>query len=403
MVINMKKTWKRFIHLLLLAAVILGGTITGPLPARAANPDKMEVHFIDVGQGDATLITCGGQAMLIDAGDDTKGTAIQNYLQKRNIKKLDYLILTHPDADHIGGAPVIITKFDIDKVFMSNYEKDTKAYQKLIQALDDKRLRYSTPVAGAQYMLGTATITILGPNDTYDNPNDASVACMIQNGNNKFLFTGDAGEDAENDILDSGLDISADVYKVGHHGSRYSTSKAFFNAVKPSCAVISCGEDNSYGHPHAQTLNTLRTNGVKVYRTDESGTIVATSDGKKITFNVPESDTWKPGEPTQSAESSKTTQAQDVPKQTTEPASSEQDVPKENNDSVSSLQEAPKEEVSAQTPVGITYVLNKNTKKFHLPKCSSVETIKPKNREDTTMSRDEVIGAGYVPCKRCNP
>lgn len=399
----MKKLFKRFANILLVAAIISGGTFTNPLPATAANPDKMEVHFIDVGQGDATLITCGGHAMLIDTGDDTKGTAIQNYLQKRSIKKLDYLILTHPDSDHIGGAPVIITKFDIDKVFVSNFEKDTKTYQKLIQALDDKRLKYTTPGVGTQYALGTAIITILGPNDEYDNPNDASVACMIQNGNNKFLFTGDAGEDAENDILDGGLGILADVYKVGHHGSRYSTSQTFFNAVKPSYAVISCGEDNSYGHPHAATLNTLRTNGVKVYRTDEAGTIVATSDGKKITFNVPESDTWQSGEQTQSSSSPKTVQSQEQPKQTDNSAAIAQENSKTTNDSSAMMQDELKEAGSDQTPTGITYVLNKNTKKFHIPSCSSVDTIKPKNREDTTMSRDEVIGAGYVPCKRCNP
>ena len=385
----MKKLYKRFINLLLIVAITLGGAFSNPLPVTAANTDEMKVHFIDVGQGDATLITCGGHAMLIDSGDDSKGTAIQNYLKKQNIKKLDYLILTHPDADHIGGAPVIITKFAIDKVFVSNYEKDTKTYQKLIQALDDKRLKYTTPSVGSQYSLGTATITILAPNDTYDNPNDASIACIIQNGSNKFLFTGDAGEDAEKDILDNGINISADVYHVGHHGSRYSTSKDFFDAVKPSYAVISCSEDNSYGHPHAETLNTLRMNGVKVYRTDEEGTVIATSDGKKITFNVPASETWKSGEPTQNSSTPNTAQSQEVPK--------------ESNNSASVMQETPKEDTNASVPTGITYVLNKNTKKFHLPSCSSVDTIKPKNRQDTTMSRDEVIGSGYVPCKRCNP
>lgn len=385
----MKKFYKRFINLLLITAITLGGILSNPMPATAANIDEMKVHFIDVGQGDATLITCGGHAMLIDSGDDSKGTAIQNYLKKQNIKKLDYLILTHPDADHIGGAPVIITKFEIDKVFVSNYEKDTKTYQKLIQALDNKRLKYTTPDVGAQYSLGTATITILAPNDTYDNPNDASVACIIQNGNNKFLFTGDAEENAEEDILDNGINISADVYHVGHHGSRYSTSKDFFDAVKPSYAVISCGEGNSYGHPHAEPLNTFRMNGVKVFRTDEEGTIIATSDGKKITFNVPESETWQPGEQTQSSSAPKTSQAQETPK--------------ESDNSEAVVQEAPKEDVNASIPNGITYVLNKNTMKFHLPGCSSVDTIKPKNREDTTMSRDEVIGSGYVPCKRCNP
>ncbi len=397
----MNKFYKRFITLLLLAAITFGGILSNPLPATAANPDKMEVHFIDVGQGDATLITCGGHAMLIDSGDDSKGTAIQNYLKKQNIKKLDYLILTHPDADHIGGAPVVITKFDIDKVFVSNYEKDTKTYQKLIQALDNKRLKYTTPSVGSQYSLGTATITILAPNDTYDNPNDASIVCIIQNGNNKFLFTGDAGEDAEKDIANNGLDISADVYHVGHHGSKYSTSKEFFDAVNPTYAVISCAEGNSYGHPHAETMNTLRMNGVKVYRTDEEGTIIATADGKKITFNVPESETWKAGEPTQSSSASSSAQAQSSSKQA-DSAPVGQEESKVTTDSAA-VQEAPKEETNASVPTGITYVLNKNTKKFHMPSCSSVDTIKPKNRQDTTMSRDEVIGAGYVPCKRCNP
>lgn len=380
---HMKKIYERFLCLMMAVMVILSGSLVDSTTSLAVDQDKMEVHFIDVGQGDSTLITYGEHAMLIDAGDDTKGTAIQNYLQKRKIKKLDYLILTHPDADHIGGAPVIVTKFDIDKVFVSNYEKDNKTYQKLIQALDDKRLKYTTPKVGSQYSLGKVSFTILAPNDKYDNPNDASIGLLVKNGNNKFLFTGDAGADAEKDILDNDIDLSADVYKVGHHGSRYSTSKAFFKAVKPSYAVISCAEGNAYGHPHAETLNTLRTNGVKVYRTDEQGTIVATSDGRKITFDVPASESWKAGEPTQSAKTSQPSQSN-------------------TNDSAEAVQETPKAAETPQT-TGITYVLNKNTGKFHKPSCSSVDTIKDKNREDTTMSRDEVIAAGYVPCKRCNP
>ena len=132
----MKKMYRRILHLTLTAALLLGCLLSAPMPSFASNPDPMEVHFIDVGQGDATLITCGGHAMLIDAGDDTKGTAIQSYLQKQKITRLDYLILTHPDADHIGGAPVVITKFNIAKVFVSNFEKDNETYRKLIQALD---------------------------------------------------------------------------------------------------------------------------------------------------------------------------------------------------------------------------------------------------------------------------
>lgn len=380
------------VNLILTVSVLVGAVSLTPVITSAApnKVDEMKVHFIDVGQGDSTLIICGEHSMLIDAGDDSKGTAIQNYLQKQKVEKLDYLVFTHPDADHIGGAPVIITKFDIDKVFMSNYEKDNKTYQKLIQALDNKRLKYSTPKVGTQFSLGTATVTILAPNDEYDNPNDSSIALLIQNGDNTFLFTGDAGEDAENDILDNKIDISADVYKVGHHGSRYSTSKDFFKAVNPTYAVISCGESNSYGHPHAETLNTLRAKGVKVYRTDEDGTIIATSDGKDITFNVPASETWKAGEPTGTGSELNS-------KETAYTS------PQNQNEKSANVAEEPSIDVDSKVTTETAYILNTNTKKFHYPTCSSVDQMAEKNKQVYSGSRDEIISMGYEPCKRCNP
>lgn len=402
----MKKMTQRILHLVLTAALLFGCVLSAPVPAYAANPEQMDVHFMDVGQGDATLVTCGGHAMLIDAGDDTKGTAIQNYLQKRKISKLDYLILTHPDADHIGGAPVIITKFTIGMVFVSNFEKDNKTYQKLIQSLDDKRLKALTPTVNSKYTLGTASITILAPGDTYDNPNDASIALLLKNGNRSFLFTGDAGEDAENDILKTSIDISADVYKVGHHGSKYSTSQDFFKAVDPFYAVISCGEGNSYGHPHAETLNTLRTNGVMVYRTDEEGTIIATTDGKSISFNVPASESWKAGEPTggsaDSTKSSAGTKA--VTSQSKKAAPTASDQPTEatsqqQKETAPAVEEKPLESAPAVTSE-LTYVLNVKTKKFHRPSCHSLPTT---NRQDSSESRESIISQGYEPCKNCKP
>lgn len=391
----MKRFYKYAVNLILAFSILVGAVSTTPMTTLAApsTTDEMTVHFIDVGQGDSTLITCGDHSMLIDAGDDSKGTAIQNYLQKQKVEELDYLVLTHPDADHIGGAPVIITKFDINKVFMSNYEKDNKTYQKLIQALDNKRLKYTAPKVNSQYSLGTAKITILAPNDEYDNPNDSSIALLIKNGDNTFLFTGDAGEDAENDILANNIDISADVYKVGHHGSKYSTSQDFFKAVDPEYAVISCGENNSYGHPHAETLNTFRTNGVKVYRTDEDGTIVATSDGEKITFNVPASETWKAGEPTRSEETKATNSAKAESSSTVEKSQTK------NEESSAVIEEPPKEAGNTES-TELTYVLNVKTKKFHKPSCGSLPTT---NRKDSSESRDSIIAQGYEPCKKCNP
>lgn len=392
----MRKSLQKLLYLAVTVSILLGAALPLPTTAKTVDPKTMEVHFLDVGQGDSTLITCDGHAMLIDAGDDTKGTAIQNYLKKQNIKSLDYLILTHPDADHIGGAPVIITKFDIAKVFVSNFEKDNKTYRKLIQALDDKRLKAITPAVNSKYSLGTAEFTILAPNDTYDTPNDSSIALLLKNGQNTFLFTGDAEEDAEKDILSTGIDISADVYQVGHHGSKSSTSRNFLRTVNPSYAVISCGEGNSYGHPHAETLNTLRTNGVAVYRTDEEGAIIATSDGKAISFNVPASETWKAGEPTGGSEKS-TADTKSTPEAK---ASETAPAPAPQTETGTPAVEEPAAEAPAPTTTELTYVLNVKTKKFHKPSCNSLPTT---NRLDSSESRDSIIAQGYVPCKKCNP
>lgn len=371
----MKKFYNRVISFLFALSLLITSL---PVEAIAATTqtDKMEVHFIDVGQGDSTFIKCGGRTMLIDAGDDTKGTAIQNYIRKQGIDHIDYLVLTHPDSDHIGGAPVIITKFGIDRVFVSNFEKDNKTYQKLIQSLDDKRLKAITPTVGSKFPLGSAKITILAPVKEYDNPNDSSIALLIRNGENKFLFSGDAEESAENDIVNANTDIKADVYHAGHHGSRTSTSQKFFEAVSPKYAVISCAEGNSYGHPNAETLNTFRMNGVKVYRTDEEGTIIATSDGTNIKFDVPASETWKAGEPTGSSAASST-----------------------RSETATAVKETVAETQTEDTKE-LTYVLNTKTKKFHKPSCSYLPTS---NRRDSSESRDSIINKGYVPCKKCNP
>ncbi|MBQ8039079.1 MAG: MBL fold metallo-hydrolase, partial [Lachnospiraceae bacterium] len=237
-----------------------------------------------------------GKAMLIDAGDNSKGTTVQMYLQKQGIKKLDYLVLTHPDSDHIGGADVIVTKFDVDTVFMTDFKKDNKTYDDLVRALKGKNLKWSTPTVGNTYRLGNAEFTIVAPNTMYDDPNNASIGLLLTNGNNVFLFTGDAEEEAEYDILANGLSIDCDVFKAGHHGSSTSNTKDFVEAASPEYVVISCEKDNSYGHPHAEPMNLFRSMGVKLFRTDEQGSIIAVSDGNEITWNCAPADSWKAGE-----------------------------------------------------------------------------------------------------------
>lgn len=259
--------------------------------------DKLTVHFLDVGQGDCVLITCGEHAMLIDAGDNSMGTTVELYLRKQNIKKLDYVIGTHPDADHIGGMDVIIYKFDCDTIILPDFEKNTATYRDVIDTINNKNYKITRPAAGKTYSLGQSEFTVISPvSDDYgDNANNYSVGIRLTYGDTSFLLAGDAEEEAEEDMLDSGQELKADVFKASHHGSRTSNTEEFLEAVNPEYAVISCGENNKYGHPHAQTLNTLRAMGIKVFRTDEQGAVIIKSDGKELTFNCSPSESWKAG------------------------------------------------------------------------------------------------------------
>ncbi len=259
--------------------------------------DELEVHFIDVGQGDATLIKCGEHAMLIDAGDNTKGTTVQFYLKNHGVTKLDYVIGTHLDADHIGGLDVVITKFDCDVVMYPEYEKDTKSYSDLTDAMKARNYHNILPAVGSEYTLGDASFTILAPSSQfYERENNYSIAIRLVYGNTVFLFLGDAEAESEEEMLSSGRELQADVLKAGHHGSSSSLLEEFIRKVAPDYTVISCGEGNDYGHPHEAVLNILRREGIQVFRTDEQGSIIAESDGKEITWSCEPSESWKAGE-----------------------------------------------------------------------------------------------------------
>lgn len=257
-----------------------GTTASG---SEGAEPgDCLRVHYIDVGQGDATLLQYGDAAMLIDAGDESKGTAVQYYLREQGVERLDYLVLTHPDADHIGGAAVIVTKFDTDTVWMADCEKESRTYEKLLDALAYRGMEWETPAAGETYELGEARVTVLGPLEHYEESNNNSLILRVQYGDRSFLFAGDAESEAELALLESGADLQADVYMAAHHGSRDASAEEFLDAVKPQAAVISCGADNDYGHPHREVLERLQKRDIAVYRTDELGSILAVTDGRKI-------------------------------------------------------------------------------------------------------------------------
>jgi len=248
---------------------------------------QLKVHYIDVGQGDSILIQQGSQNMLIDTGTNASTKGLMSYLQTQNIKKIDILVLTHPHEDHIGGADAVINGFDIGTIYMPKITSTTKTFKDVVNAISSKGLKAKTPNPGETFKIGNAECTILSPiNSNAKDLNTYSIVIKLAFGNNKFLFTGDTQASNEQDMLLKGYDLSADVLKVAHHGSYTSTTDAFLKAVNPKYAVISVGKGNDYKHPHQQIMDKLKAKNIAVYRTDENGTVIATSDGKTISFNT---------------------------------------------------------------------------------------------------------------------
>lgn len=248
------------------------------------NQNVIKVNYIDVGQGDSELIQVNGKNLLIDAGPNESIDKLMSYLNKQNIKKIDYVIATHPDEDHIGGMSSVIKKYDIGEFYAPKKLTNTRTFENMVTSLKSKNLKINAGKAGMDLDLGkNVTCQMLAPNnDKYKDTNNYSIVIKITYGESKFLFTGDAEKISETEMLSKNFDLSADVLKVGHHGSSSSSSKEFLDKVNPKIAVISCGKNNKYGHPHHETLTELKNRKVQIYRTDVDGSIVLLSDGKKI-------------------------------------------------------------------------------------------------------------------------
>ena len=266
-------------------------TVGGPLaniPA-VTDPDYLTVHYIDVGQADSILITCGGEYMLIDAGEKDSQDTVAHYLTDLGIARLDLVVATHAHSDHIGDMADVLQVVPADVIWYPDYRHGTNAEKDFLAAAESCDANLYQPELGETYDLGGATVTVLGPVKQYEDPNDMSIIVMVQYGENRFLFTGDMEnvDGAENDLIAYwGEDaLRADVLKVGHHGASTSTSYHFLRSVAPSYAVISVGEGNSYGHPTTEALNILGQAEVYVYRTDYMGTVIAVSDGTEIAFS----------------------------------------------------------------------------------------------------------------------
>lgn len=265
---------------------------------------KLTVRFLDVGQGDSTLVTFpDGKNLLVDGGNNQYANRVVQDLRDAGVKTLDYVVATHPDADHTGSLDVVVNTFDVKQVFAPKVTHNTQTYLDFLQAVKNKGLSITPAKAGVKLDVGKSVVAeMVGPVKGYGtvDMNDWSAVLHIVDGSISFLLTGDAAHPSENDMMAAGEPLASTVLKVGHHGSEHSTSQAFLNQVHPQYAVISVGKDNKYGHPTAEVLNRLSAQGVKVFRTDEQGTIIAVTDGKTITFNHETAKIGSPREPASS-------------------------------------------------------------------------------------------------------
>ena len=258
------------------------------IPASAEG--KTQVFFLDVGQGDSELIRIPGESgyfnVLLDTGEYEYAEGLIQYLQELGIERIDLLIESHPHTDHMGCMARIVQRFEIGSIYMPLLPEEqtptTKAYEKLLDAVMEKNLIVNELYAGA-FLEGPedASFEVLAPrkDEVWEDVNNYSAVIRFTYGEDTFLFPGDAESPSEKEILNAGYDVSADVLKCGHHGSRTSTSAKFLKAVNPSYAVISCGAENSYGHPHDGTLQKLEKLGVEILRNDEDGTVLIASGG----------------------------------------------------------------------------------------------------------------------------
>lgn len=366
-----KGLWQRLAALTAAAALALGlaacdasaitpggsaDVVPNPSSAAAAVDTveaPFEMHFIDVGQALSVLVECDGQYMLYDGGNVDDGSLVVSYLQSQGVEQLEYVFCSHAHEDHVGGLAAALAYFPAYHVYSPVTEASTKCFKDFVKYTQQQGLQVEVPAVGTTWPLGGATVTMVGPVAQYSDTNDTSIVLRIEYGSTSFLLTGDMEKTAETDLVNSGVNLRADVLQVGHHGSSTSTGYLFLNAVLPEMGVISCGTGNKYGHPHEETLSILRDAKVDVYRTDLQGTITIGSDGQNFTVGtehfVPDSQ-LNPTDP------------------------------------------------SASSTAQQAYIGNVNSKKFHLPSCSNLPAEK---NQILFSSYDEAVEAGYTPCSSC--
>lgn len=334
-----------------------------------------KIHFIDVGQADAALVICDGKTMLIDGGNAADSNLIYSFLKNKGVSHLDYIIATHAHEDHIGGLSGALNYATVGTVYCPTKAYDSKVFNSFANNVEKQGKSITVPKNGTQFSLGNASCTVLAVNTSSDT-NNSSIVLRIVYGSTSFLFTADAEREVEEAMISRGVPLGSTVLKVGHHGSYTSTSYQFLWNVMPEYAVISCGKDNSYGHPHDEVLSRLRDADVELFRTDLQGDITCTSNGKTVSFSV-------------SRNRNANVYGEIGGNSTTVPEPTEPPVT-----------EPP---VTESPSAGTDYTLNTNSMKFHDPDCEWAQKISDKNRQDYTGSREDLIEQGYTPCGSCDP
>lgn len=353
------------------------------------NNASFSIHFIDVGQADAALVECNGHFMMIDGGNKDDSSKMYTLLKEKDINTLDIVVATHVHEDHLGGISGALNYANANLILCPVDDYESESFEDF-RTYAQKNGGITIPKVGSKFSLGDAKVEIIGVNSIEYDENNASIILKITYGDTSFLFTGDAERAAEEVLIDSDVDLSATVLKVGHHGSNTSTSYGFLREIMPAYAIISVGEGNSYGHPHDETLKTLSSADTEIYRTDLQGDIWCVSDGKTVTF-ITDKEVSTDKILLSPAAALKLEQERQAALELERQQAAELEGQQERKHP---------QVVQQQKPSGMTYIGNINSYKFHYQSCS---TLPKESNRVYFDSRAEAIAAGYTPCGRCEP
>lgn len=358
----------------------------------STNLKESTIHFIDTGNSDAILIK-GEKNILIDGADNDDEKFLVDYLKKQGVNALDYIIATHPDADHVGALDAVIKNIDVKNLLVANGSKDTKTYKDFINATSDKGLAPSVPLDGKKFDLGNNSYMMLYNTNGGSDANEQSLVTFYVNGNDKMLFMGDAGKETEHEILDQLSDV--DLIKIGHHGSRTSTTPELLNKINPVFAVITVGKDNSYGHPHIETMEKLKNKNLKLHRTDQCGTVIFNSTGNGLKTDCKEGN-FEAGTKISNKIESNNNNTSDSNKKT-EATTNNNNTSNSNKKTETTTNNTTPNKNESSPTVGKSVYLSATGDKYHsINNCGRMNPSKARK-----VLLDSIKGQ-YEPCSKCN-